>query len=223
MDTSIAQKLVEVALFFVPFLFSLCVHEFAHGYVAKLKGDNTAEMMGRLTLNPTAHADILGTYVLPLVSLLSGSKWFFGWAKPVPVDYRNLKNPRVDLFWIAAAGPISNLILALIGSFGLVLATKFGDASSSSGVLEMMKIFVVLNVTLAVFNMIPIHPLDGGKVIARFLPASWDRFLTENQMMLSIALLFLFLSGFMVVLRGPIFFIVNVFIEIAAFSLSSFI
>src|ERR1019366_619208 len=99
---------------FVPFLFALCFHEFAHGLVAKLRGDNTAERMGRLTLNPMAHADPIGTWILPISAIIFQSGLMFGWPKPVPVDSRNLKSPRKDMFWIALAGPGSNVFLALV-------------------------------------------------------------------------------------------------------------
>ena len=118
--------------YFIPFLFALCFHEYAHGWVAKLRGDRTAEIMGRLTLNPLAHADMIGTVILPLVSIVSGIP-FFGWAKPVPVDARNLKNPKVDMFWIAAAGPLSNLLLALIGALGLGLFARFFSSDLLGG------------------------------------------------------------------------------------------
>src|SRR5690606_16730988 len=124
MDGDILEKLVKTGIFFVPFLFSLCVHEFAHGWVALKRGDHTARMMGRLTLNPMAHADMIGTFILPLASLFMGSPIFFGWAKPVPVDARNLKNPRTDMFWVAFAGPLSNVLMAFLGAFAFVFAER---------------------------------------------------------------------------------------------------
>lgn len=103
----------KVAGTFIPFLFALSFHEFAHGWVAKKRGDRTAEQLGRLTLNPFAHADLVGTFILPLMGILSG--WaMFGWAKPVPVNPRNLKDPKNDMFWVAAAGPLSNFLLAVV-------------------------------------------------------------------------------------------------------------
>ncbi|MEK7358682.1 MAG: site-2 protease family protein, partial [Bdellovibrionota bacterium] len=172
--------------FFIPFLFALCFHEYAHGIVAKMRGDRTAETMGRLTLNPFAHADMLGTFLLPIVSLLTNVP-LFGWAKPVPVDERNLKNPRVDMFWIAAAGPLSNLLLAFIASFALVFYMRTAGVAIASGdigpmtIQEILVKFVTVNVYLAVFNMIPLHPLDGGKVLARFLPNDINRKLEDMQ------------------------------------------
>src|SRR6185436_15011255 len=105
---------VRVAIIYIPFLFALCFHEFAHGWVAKMRGDNTAEQLGRLTLNPIAHADLIGTFILPVSAIVFGIPIFFGWAKPVPVNIRNLKNIRTDMFWIALAGPASNIFLAVV-------------------------------------------------------------------------------------------------------------
>jgi Zn-dependent protease len=105
----------KLGIFFVPFLFALCFHEFAHGLVAKWLGDNTAEMAGRLSLNPMVHADPVGTWILPIVSIALNSPFFFGWAKPVPVNSRNLKH-RMDMFWVSLAGPLSNVFLALVST-----------------------------------------------------------------------------------------------------------
>ena len=218
MDGDIFEKIVKAGIYYVPFLFSLCVHEFAHGWVAMKRGDQTAKTMGRLTLNPMAHADMIGTFILPIASLLMGSPIFFGWAKPVPVNSRNLKNPRTDMFWVAFAGPLSNVLMALLGSFILVFAEKF-MVSFSESVQTFMFIFVQLNLFLAVFNLIPIHPLDGGKIIARFIPLSWDRKLEENQQMLSMILLVLFLTGAVSVLRYPVIILMSSFVSFARFVL----
>ncbi len=214
MDADIFGKLVQVAIYFVPFLFALCVHEFAHGWVALKRGDRTALLAGRLTLNPMAHADPIGTFILPLASLFFGSPIFFGWAKPVPVNSRNLKNPRTDMFWVAFAGPLSNILMAFIGAFGLVFASKY-MTTFSAGTLELLKVFVQLNLFLAVFNLLPIHPLDGGKVIARFIPIEWNRKLEDNQQAISIALLFLFMTGAMSILAYPVRFLAILFIRFA--------
>ena len=184
---------------------------------AKILGDRTAEVMGRLTLNPLAHADLIGTFILPIISIFTGIP-LFGWAKPVPVDPRNLRSPTRDMFWIASAGPLSNIFLAVLASlifsaifvlqpeslamFQYVLSPSSYEAGQYQRdyptlflSLRMLFMFVQINVVLAIFNLIPIHPLDGGKILARFIPVSWNRFLEDNQQMLSMGLLILFMSG----------------------------
>lgn len=210
----------EAMKHFVPFLFALCFHEYAHGWVARLRGDRTAEIMGRLTLNPVAHADVIGTVVLPLMSIVSGIP-FFGWAKPVPVDERNLKNPRSDMFWIAFAGPLSNLFLALIGAVALGLFVRFFSPALMAGqagieqIRDVIVIFVSINVFLAVFNMIPLHPLDGAKVLARFLPDRVNYQLEAWSGYTSLLLLMLFISGGIALIAGPAHWVRNLFMIVA--------
>lgn len=191
MDQDIILRVVTA---FIPFLFALCVHEWAHGFVANKLGDPTAKLMGRLTLNPMAHADLLGTFALPLIGMVTGVP-LIGWAKPVPVNSRNLKNQKTGMFWVAAAGPGSNMIMAMIGAFGFVLAFKFGG--SHGFFFELSKNFIIINLALAFFNLIPLHPLDGAKIFEIFFPANINRKLEEMQMYSGILLLILFLTGFL--------------------------
>jgi Zn-dependent protease len=206
----------DLALFYVPFLFALCFHELAHGVVAKLRGDNTAELMGRLTLNPMAHADWIGTFALPMMAIIFKIPIFFGWAKPVPVNIRNLKNPRTDMFWIALAGPGSNIFLAILGALVLGFAMRLlGVSGTTQAMVDMMSMFIMINLFLAVFNLIPIHPLDGGKVLARFLPAQINIKLEQNEHILSMVLLVLVISGALQVLSAPVRFMHQVLLSVA--------
>ncbi|MGZ6480006.1 MAG: site-2 protease family protein, partial [Bdellovibrionales bacterium] len=161
----------------------------------KMRGDNTAERLGRLSLNPVVHGDPIGTWVLPLSAIIFHTGFMFGWAKPVPVDSRNLKHPLKDMFWIALAGPASNIFLAVVSTFVLAVIATHGPAGSTGHALATLLInFIFVNITLAIFNLIPIHPLDGGKVIAPFLPIRWNMWLDHHQMQLSMMLFLLILT-----------------------------
>lgn len=195
-DVNLVEQLAKFGTFFVPFLFALCFHEYAHGWVARLKGDRTAEMMGRLTLNPMAHLDWIGTVLLPAAAFFFHFP-FFGWAKPVPINSRNLKHPREDMFWIALAGPLSNILLAVVAAVLILPAVVVGLGVGGAGkaLIEMLQDFILINLFLAFFNLIPLHPLDGGKIVARFLPYNWNHWLDENQGTLSWVLFIVFLMG----------------------------
>ena len=150
----------QVIVLLIPALvFSLSFHEFSHAWMAYRLGDSTAARMGRLTLNPMSHLDPIGSLALIFMG--------FGWAKPVPVDARYLKNPRKDMVKVAAAGPISNIILAIIGA--LVLRLLFGTDLLSNSVKTFFIIFMQINITLAVFNLLPVSPLDGSQILEPFI------------------------------------------------------
>lgn len=222
--------LFKVAVFFIPFLFSICVHEAAHAWMAKMCGDRTAEHMGRLTLNPMAHADPLGTILLPIAAVLlpgNVSQFIFGWAKPVPFDPNQLRDKKNGPFLIALAGPVSNLILAFLGAFAFVLIgsgmfVSNLEADKARLVGQIAAQFVGLNCMLAILNLVPIHPLDGGKIIARVLPYKTARWLEEREQILSMILLVLFLTGFARLLAYPAGLVANVFASWAAGILSLF-
>jgi Zn-dependent protease len=204
----------KLGIFFVPFLFSLCFHEYAHGLVAKWRGDRTAEMAGRLSLNPMVHADPMGTWILPIATILLGSPFFFGWATPVPVNTRNLRH-RLDLFWVSLAGPASNVLLAILAAIllGFTLVYMHGH-SASNAIMELLKTFVRINLFLAVFNLIPIHPLDGGKIIEPFLPARWNIWLMENQAQLNM-FLFVFIMFAGGLLSAPVLWATQLLLELS--------
>lgn len=201
--------LYKFFLFYLPLLFSLCVHEWSHAWMAQRKGDLYAKMQGRLTLNPIAHVDIVGTVFLPLMAIFSG--WpVFGWAKPVPVLESNLKNPKKDMFWIALAGPLSNFIMAFIGGTLVFLFYVFSFFSFSTELLKMSEAFIYINLLLGFFNLIPLHPLDGGKVLSRFLPAKWNMFLEEIQIYSSFVLIAVFILGGFQYIAWPAFLLTQI-------------
>jgi Zn-dependent protease len=167
-------NLAQVFISFVVLLFSLTVHEMAHAWTADRLGDPTARLLGRVSLNPMVHADPIGTILFPLIALISNAP-LIGWAKPVPVNTRHLRSPRRDFVFVAAAGPASNLVIAIAAATVLALLpisphTLADSVNVSVPAATILSQLVRLNVLLAVFNMIPIPPLDGGNVLAGILP-----------------------------------------------------
>jgi Zn-dependent protease len=178
-------------------LFSVIIHEISHGYAALALGDRTAEYEGRLTLNPIPHIDPVGTILLPALSLMLPGSFLFGWAKPVPFNPYNLRNQRWGELIIAAAGPLSNLALALV--FGLFIRFYLIPAGEiASSVSIMCQILVATNITLAVFNLVPIPPLDGSKILSALLPQKlmeWRRMI-ESFGFLGVIIFLVFLWQF---------------------------
>jgi len=171
LDINVAQIFIS----FIVLLFSLTVHEMAHAFAADRLGDPTARLLGRISLNPIVHADPVGTVVFPLLAIVTGAP-LIGWAKPVPVNVRQLRHPRRDYVLVAAAGPGANLVLALASAIVLaalpISPQTLGEANVSVPLAAILSQAMRLNVLLAVFNMIPIPPLDGGNVLGGLLPLS---------------------------------------------------
>ena len=165
----IAHLIQTVALYALPVLFAITVHEAAHGYAARHFGDNTAYALGRITLNPLKHIDPMGTILMPLLLYFATSGTFlFGYAKPVPVRFGNLRNPKRDMIWVALAGPAANFIQAFL--WGALLFVLKGADVSEPFFLKMAQGGVLVNVVMFVFNLFPLPPLDGGRILVGLLP-----------------------------------------------------
>jgi Zn-dependent protease len=203
MDLASFLQIISVAA--IPILLAITLHEVAHGRVARHFGDRTAEAMGRLSFNPVRHIDPIGTVLVPAVLLWLGG-FLFGWAKPVPVNPRFLKRPRQDMVWVAAAGPVSNLVMALAWAAVLSVAQHRGQDIVSDWLETMASIGVSINLLLATFNMLPIPPLDGGRVVANLLPPGpASRFMAKIEPFGLFIVLALLMSGILFrLLSGPI-------------------
>ena len=169
-----SPDLLNIAIPIAIVLIALTIHEAAHAWSADRLGDPTARMLGRVSLNPIVHIDPIGTILLPLVAVFSGFP-IIGWAKPVPVNTSRLGNPRRDFMIVAAAGPVSNLLQALGAAILLQVLIPGGNAAGGAGLADLLFLAVQINVFLAVFNLIPVPPLDGGNVLAGMLPPSAAR------------------------------------------------
>lgn len=165
----------QIAIWVLPLIFAITLHEVAHGWVALWFGDQTAKLSGRLSFNPIKHIDLVGTIIVPLLMLVT-TNFIFGWAKPVPVDERNLHHPRRDMAFVALAGPMANILMALMWGvllkLGLWLSLSQDYAWISKFLIATGEVGIMINVVLAVLNLLPLPPLDGGKVMQSLLPPS---------------------------------------------------
>ena len=185
-------------IYIIPLLFAITLHEAAHGWIASKLGDHTARMMGRVTLDPTKHIDPIGTIAIPLVLLISSSGFIFGWAKPVPINFNALRNGKSGMIWVALAGPVANIVMAVCWLFVMIIAINMNIAV----LIEMGRIGILVNCVLAVFNLLPIPPLDGSRVISALLPNRLAyQYNQLEQYGLYILLGLMFLGGFNYLVR----------------------
>ncbi|MDR1122998.1 MAG: site-2 protease family protein [Endomicrobium sp.] len=166
------MTVLTVFIYIVVFIFSTIIHEISHGYAAHLRGDDTARLTGWITLNPLSHIELFGSIILPAILLFLKFPILFGWVKPVPIDYRNFKNPKLDISLVSLAGPVANLLLALVSGLGIRLIRIFPnfEAGFGAAIQSFLYIMLIINVILAIINLIPIPPLDGSKIITFFIP-----------------------------------------------------
>jgi Zn-dependent protease len=197
--------LLKLSIMLVPGLMAITCHEVSHGFIAYLKGDNTAKYLGRLTLNPLKHLDIIGTLMVFLIGI--------GWAKPVPVNFNNLNNPKRDMIWVAAAGPVTNILLATVSALLLRLMVSLGSSLTTEfqfwiflePIILMLAFSVYINLVLAIFNLVPVPPLDGGRVLVGLLPHRQSIALAamERYGMIAIILLVLFFPSILSYVIAP--------------------
>jgi Zn-dependent protease len=198
----------SIALYAIPVIFAITLHEAAHGYVARMFGDPTAYQMGRVSLNPLRHIDLIGTLLVPLAILLAykflGTPGIlFGWAKPVPVNFSRLRRPKQDMLWVAAAGPISNLVQAIC--WGIFLKLIYQGGGNENFWFGMAVIGVQINLILMALNLLPLLPLDGGRMLYSLLPQRLADYYARIEPYGLVVVLLLLFSGALWVLLRPIF------------------
>lgn len=211
MDASFAERIQMVSVQMFPFLMAVVFHEYAHGYVANRWGDTTAKDQGRLTLNPLPHLDPIGTILFPLINMLSGMNLLFGWARPVPIDPRRFRKYRPGLFWVSLAGPAMNVLLAIASAAVLCAMIKWLDKDFYffDPFVLMAQVSVTLNFALAIFNLIPLPPLDGSKIVESFLSLQATRKYESLARYSFFILMAMMLTGAFSILRYPILFCSN--------------
>ncbi len=192
----------NIAIYALPVIFAITLHEAAHGYVAKHFGDLTAYTQGRVSLNPIRHIDPLGTIILPVVTLMLGGI-LFGWAKPVPVNFSALRNPKQDMLWVALAGPGANLFMAFLWGFVIKLGLGLPESNLSDPMILMGEAGIKINVILMVLNLLPLPPLDGGRVAVSLLPHRMGDSFAKIEPYGFMILVLLLMTGVLGAVIGP--------------------
>jgi Zn-dependent protease len=203
----VSQTVIVYALYFTVLVFSIVVHEVAHGYVALLRGDDTAKRLGRITLNPLPHIDLLGTIILPALMIILGTGIIFGWAKPVPINTRAFANPRRDMALVSASGPLSHFALAAISGLALLIFVHTplaADISMRQTFFTFCAMMINVNVILGVLNIIPIPPLDGSKILYSLLPYNLALRYASLERVGFIIILVLIMSGIFWYVLAPV-------------------
>jgi Zn-dependent protease len=192
---------VEIATYAIPVIFAITLHEAAHGYVAKHYGDTTAYMLGRVTLNPVKHIDPIGTIVVPIITVLL-TPYMLGWARPVPVNFNNLRHPKRDMLWVAAAGPASNLAQMVV--WAMVFKLTLLAPSANNFWASMAEAGIKVNIMFAILNLLPILPLDGGRILTSLLPDKLSYAYSRLEPYGLFILLALVLTGALSWILGPV-------------------
>jgi len=217
----VAEYAQRISIWAIPILAAIVFHEVAHGWVAFRLGDPTAARMGRLTLNPISHIDLFGTVILPLLLVITRAPFLFGYAKPVPVNFQNLRNPKRDMIWVALAGPATNIILALVSFLLLKILVSLDlprDASLASTVviplIYMLHASASINIVLAVFNTFPIPPLDGGRVLVGLLPEPYSSAVARVEPYGFLIIVVLLMSHLLDAVLSPLVRLVDLFLRL---------
>lgn len=199
MELNLIQK---IAIFALPVIFAITLHEAAHGYAALRFGDRTALMEGRISINPLRHIDLVGTILVPALAIFLGGI-LFGWAKPVPVNFGNLRRPKQDMLWVAAAGPAANLVMAIFWAGMVKLALLMPGSPYAQPLALMGMAGITINAVLAILNLLPVPPLDGGRIAVSLLPHKQAYMLSKLEPYGLFILLGLLLTGLLGIIIGP--------------------
>jgi len=206
MNIDINAIMQGISIWALPVLFAVVLHEVAHGWVADKLGDDTARWMGRLTLNPLKHIDPVGTLLIPILLLVMQSPFLFGYAKPVPINWRKLRNPNRDMVLVALAGPLTNLALALLSTAVLMLAVMMPESMLwfTKPLALMCQASIIINLVLFIFNLLPLPPLDGGRVAVGLLPGPMAYQLSQLERYGFIIIMVLLVLGWLQAIIGPV-------------------